>query len=179
MADLDKDVLEDAIEAYWAAKGGSYNGVDAAIRTYIAGIKSKPDNDLTTNNVAQMLRKLYGTHPVCLAAADQIDLLVEALAKGQKNLRHWRDEVGKLHCRIDCLKGDLKAWEITFKRIEETDSLRASNNRSECCDLAAPALCSDCPDSNGSCPRCGESSPNTSALCATCIDQDSVRKFRP
>lgn len=39
----------------------------------------------------------------------------------RRNLRHWRDECGKLHSQIERLKADLRAWEITVKRIEKAD----------------------------------------------------------
>jgi hypothetical protein len=86
------------------------------------------------------MRTLYGTHPLCIAAADEIDLLVETLAESQKHLRNWRDEVGKLHSQIDRLKADLRSWEITAKRIEEADGLA-----SDCCDLAANTPSHGCP----------------------------------
>jgi hypothetical protein len=37
MSDLDKARLDAAFEAYWAAEGGTFKGIEAAIRSYLNG----------------------------------------------------------------------------------------------------------------------------------------------
>ncbi len=110
----------------------------------------------------------------------------------RRNLRHWRDECGKLHSQIAKLKDDLRAWEITAKRIEEAEQ----HNAVECGTCAGsgeifrgvggpddPERCHVCTGTgfvkshfdDGSCIRCGAAPRNASGLCATCVDEDAVR----
>lgn len=72
----------------------------------------KPDNDVSSSDIAHALRKLYRGQPLIDQAADAMDRL-------KTNVRHWREECGKLHAQVLKLKGDLEAWEITAKRLEE------------------------------------------------------------
>lgn len=84
--------------------------------------------------------------------ADLIEKLYEALVRDRGNLRHWREQCGKLHAKIaesdhvneqlrqrlglgeaenerlerviKKLQADLLAWEITAKRIEREEASR-------------------------------------------------------
>lgn len=49
--------------------------------------------------------------------------LRDEIKKHQTNVRHWREECGKLYAQLAKAKADLRAWEITAKRVAEADFL--------------------------------------------------------
>lgn len=136
----------------------------------------KPDNDAPSSDISHALRKLYRGQPLAEQAAAEIERLDmrcqlleageiiwreadravrEELKRHMTNVRHWREECGKLHAQLAKAKADLQAWETTAKRLEEAESLRNLDD--------------------GTCLRCGAAPRNASGLCATCVDEDAVR----
>jgi hypothetical protein len=60
-----------------------------------------------------------------LATADEIaaemDRRGAVIEQLETNLRHWREECGKLHAKIAILQADLTSWETTAKLVEQDD----------------------------------------------------------
>lgn len=108
----------------------------------------------TRNRVATNGMCLMGDRKSVLAAA-QVFQLAAKVGALEVNLRHWREECGKLHAQLAKAKADLQSWETTAKRIEEAEAAQSFDD--------------------GSCIRCASVPRNASGLCATCLDEDAVR----
>ena len=145
----------------------------------------KPDNNVAPSDMAHALRKLYRNQPLIDQAADTIVRL-------QTNVRHWREECGKLHAQLAKARADLHSWEVTAKRIEEAE--RPNDVECQTCEGSGeifhggggpddPERCHVCTGTgivqrypeDGTCIRCGAVPRNASGLCATCVDEDAVR----
>jgi hypothetical protein len=61
MTELDKDLFDAALEAYWAAEGGTHKGVEAAIRAYM-GPKLQELEELTYERNELLARTLDASH---------------------------------------------------------------------------------------------------------------------
>lgn len=70
------------------------------------------------------------------------------IEKFQRNLRHWREECGKLHAQLAKARADLQTWEITALRIAEAEH-EQQTKCSDCPPAGYPTdmtRCTECPE---------------------------------